>query len=240
MKGIVLAAGRGSRMGHMTSDQPKCMTELGGKTLFDWQRHAMGESGIQDIGVVCGYLRETFESFPVHRFCNERWAETNMVRSLMCADPWLSQDDCVVSYSDIIYEPDAVGDLLGATGDIVVAYHTGWRALWERRFDDPLSDAETFRVNEQGHLIEIGERAKSMDEIKGQYMGLIKFTPQGWANVYGQLKTYEADALDRLDMTSLLRHLMENDVTIDTVPLSGLWYEVDSESDFRLYQSDFI
>jgi L-glutamine-phosphate cytidylyltransferase len=239
MKGIILAAGRGSRMGAMTSSQPKCMTELGGKSLFSWQKDAMKECGIDNISVVCGYLGDTFEAYPIHRFTNPRWSETNMVRSLMCADSWLHSDTCLASYSDIIYEPDTVDSLLKTSGNIVVAYHTGWRALWERRFDEPLSDAETFRVDEQGILLEIGERANSLDEIQGQYMGLLKFTPAGWKQISALLENEGEEAVDRLDMTSLLRALIKQGVQIDTTPISGLWYEVDSESDYALYQNDF-
>ena len=239
MKGIILAAGRGSRMGVMTTSQPKCMTELGGKTLFSWQMDSMKENRIEEIAVVCGYLGDTFEKYPVHRFTNQRWSETNMVRSLMCAAPWLGSDTCIASYSDIIYEPATVESLMNTPGDIVVAYHTGWLALWERRFDDPLSDAETFRLDEQGRLLEIGARASSVEEIEGQYMGLLKFTPSGWGKISSLLEKWDAEGIDRLDMTSLLNHLIDKGVTIHTAPVSGLWYEVDSESDYALYKADF-
>ena len=61
MKGIILAAGRGSRMGDLTTNLPKCRTLLHGKELIQWQLDAMKAASINEISVVCGYLAETFE-----------------------------------------------------------------------------------------------------------------------------------------------------------------------------------
>ena len=46
MKGIILAAGRGSRMGVLTDERPKCLTVLAGRTLLEWQIEAMRKAGI--------------------------------------------------------------------------------------------------------------------------------------------------------------------------------------------------
>lgn len=239
MKAIILAAGRGSRMGGLTSDQPKCMTLLGGKPLVQWQLDALRDGGIDEVAIVRGYLAETF-SLPVHYFDNRRWAQTNMVLSLAQARPWLGETPCVVSYSDIVYGHNSVARLVAAEGDIVITYDPHWRQLWELRFDDPLKDAETFRIDAAGRLLEIGRRAASMDEIGGQYMGLLRFTPRGWQQVEDFLATLPAEQADRLDMTSLLQRLLERGVAVHTVAIGEPWYEVDSESDLRLYQEKFF
>ena len=59
MKAVILAAGRGSRMGGRTEAKPKCLSVLAGKTLLDWQLEALRAAGIGDIGIVRGYLGET-------------------------------------------------------------------------------------------------------------------------------------------------------------------------------------
>lgn len=239
MKGIILAAGRGSRMGALTSDQPKCMTVLGGKTLVQHQLESLAAGGASEQAIVRGYLAETFE-LPVTYFENPRWAETNMVASLACATPWLESDDCVVSYSDIVYGADSIRRLLAAEGDIVITYDPNWRELWELRFEAPLADAETFRLDTAGRLKEIGARAETMDDIEGQYMGLLRFSPRGWQTVAGLLAAMDAEACDRLDMTSLLQRLLNDGVVINTVAIAEPWYEVDSESDLRLYEEKFF
>lgn len=236
MRGVILAAGRGRRMGTLTDDRPKCFTVLEGRSLLDWQLAGLRGAGAGEVAVVTGYAAHVFEGIGDRRFHNPRWAETQMVRSLECAAPWLETGPTLVSYSDILYEPETASALASHPGDIVISYHPAWRRLWELRFADPLADAETFETGADGRLIAIGERASSMDQIRGQYMGLLKFTPAGWATVTALLGGLEPLVHDKVDMTSLLGRLLRAGVRIDTVPARGLWLEVDTESDFRLYE----
>ena len=106
-----------------------------------------------------------------------------MVTSLAAAAPWLEAGPVIVSYADIFYRRELVRNLTATAGDLVIAYDRQWRALWRRRFADPLADAETFRADASGRLAEIGSKTTSIDEIEGQYMGLLKFTPRAWADV---------------------------------------------------------
>ena len=237
MRGIVLAAGRGSRMGSATQDQPKCLTVLFGKPLLDWQLEALRGAGIQDVAVVRGYRGALLTRPGIHAFENPRWADTNMVASLACANAWLASDACVVSYSDIAYPASVARLLAEANGDIAITYSLGWRQLWEARFDDPLADAETFRVDPSGRLLEIGARPNTLDEVQGQYMGLLRFTPRGWVHVQEVVASLSPLARDRLDMTTLLGHLLRRDREIVAIPTAESWYEVDSQSDLDLYQS---
>lgn len=238
MRAIILAAGRGERMGSLTQDRPKCLIELAGKPLLDWQCAAIAEAGIANIAVVCGYMGHVIrEHRAVETFENPRWTQTNMLASLACAAAWLRAEPCVVSYADIVYPADTVRRLVDTPGDLVITYDLDWLDLWSLRFDEPLEDAETFRVDGRGMLTEIGGRARTVDEIAGQYMGLLKFTPAGWAKVEAHLSGVSAADYDRLDMTALLRRLIQAGVTINTVAVRGRWYEVDSVRDLTLYQT---
>ena len=237
MRGIILAAGRGSRMGTLTDRRPKCLTPLAGKPLLQWQLDALRESGIGEVAVVRGYMADKLESPDYAVFDNVRWAETNMVMSLACAEPWLSSVPCVVSYSDIVYHPDVVRALATARGDLAISYDRLWHRLWSERFDEPLSDAETFRVGQDGTLEEIGDRPRTLDEVQGQYMGLLKLTPTGWGQVRALLGRTPLAEGDALDVTALLRRLLAEGKEIATVPVDGRWCEVDSESDLRMYES---
>jgi choline kinase len=108
--------------------------------------------------------------------------------------------------------------------------------LWTRRFADPLSDAETFRTDAGGNLIEIGRRATRIEEVEGQYMGLLKFTPEAWRAVEAVLAAMDAKARDAMDMTTLLRALLESGFPIKTVGITGQWGEIDNSSDLELYE----
>lgn len=236
MRAVILAAGRGSRMGALAGDRPKCLVELARKPLIRRQIAALRGGGISSIGIVRGYLGNMINIEDATYFENPRWAETNMVMSLASAATWLRSDTVVISYADIFFGSDVVRDLAASSGDLVVAYDRGWRSLWTRRFDDPLSDAETFRTDATGNLIEIGRRTTQIDDIEGQYMGLLKFTPEAWRAVEAVLVAVEAKTRDRMDMTTLLRALLDTGFLIKTVGIAGQWGEIDSSSDLELYE----
>jgi choline kinase len=237
MRAVILAAGRGSRMGALAEGRPKCLVEFAHKPLIGRQMAALRRGGVSDIGIVRGYLGHMIDFPEVSYFENPRWAETNMVMSLVAAAPWLQADPVVISYADIFYRHDIVRDLIAAPGDLVVAYDRNWRNLWTRRFADPLSDAETFRTDARGQLLDIGKRATRIEDIEGQYMGLLKFTPRAWGKVETVLAGADAATRGRMDMTMLLRALLDSGFPISTVGMAGQWGEVDSASDLELYEN---
>lgn len=237
MKAIILAAGRGSRMKDLTEECPKCLVELHGKPLLEWQLEALREAGIDEIGIVTGYKRELLSGRGLVEFHNSRWAETNMVSSLACAQSWLQAEPCIVSYSDIFYEPFAVKSLMASEYSLAVTYDPNWLKLWEKRFGDPLLDAETFHLNTDGTLAEIGNKPKSVAEVQGQYMGLLRFTPEGWSEVLRIRKSLPSLVCDRMHMTGTLQKVIdEGRVCIQAIPYELAWGEVDSAEDLATYR----
>lgn len=238
--GILLAAGRGSRMKDLTKDRPKCLVELAGQTLLHWQLKALDKAGIERLLVLRGHAAECIQG-DFETAENSRWADTNMVSSLLCADGFARDffsrggERIVVSYSDIVYHPDHVHKLLTCDTGIALTFDTAWEPLWRLRFGDPLLDAETFR-QENGLLQEIGSPPQSLAEIQGQYMGLLSFNYSGWQTIteYGMAL---GDELDTTDMTSLLHILLEKSIPIGSVPVAGKWCEIDSSTDLLRYET---
>jgi len=238
MRAVILAAGRGSRMGHLCEGRPKCLVELEGQPLIARQIAALRRGGVDEIGVVRGYRAETIDFPSLTYFANERWAETNMVMSLAAAAVWLRAGPVIVGYGDIFYRSELVRGLADAAGQLVITYDRDWRRLWTRRFTDPLADAETFRINAAGQLLEIGGKTTRIEDIEGQYMGLFKFTPRAWNAVEALLSTLDAVVRDRLDVTGLLRRLLAaKTVPIGTFGTDGQWGEIDNPEDVALYRN---
>ena len=239
LKAIILAAGRGSRMKEKTEILPKCLTELFGKTLLEMQIKSLQNSGVEEIGIVTGYKAEEItKRFPTLKyFHNDAWLETNMVSSLLKANEWLESDSCIVSYSDIVYTSKAVEILKNVSAEISITYYTKFLKLWEQRFENPLEDLETFKIDDNLNLIEIGQKTKHLEDIQGQYMGLLKFSPNGWEKIKNTMKKNLPRPIEKMDMTSLLNHALSNDVKIKTIPYEDLWLEVDNQKDLQLYES---
>ena len=226
---IILAAGRGSRLGPNTEAQPKCLVEFGERPLIQWQCNALRLSGIGRIVVVTGYRHDMLSSYGDARVHNPDWDRTNMVASLLCAAHTVT-GPTIVSYSDIVYEPRIIEALTNDTHALSVAFDPDWLAQWRERFDEPLSDAETFRCANDGRICEIGRRAETLREIEGQYMGLIRITPESLE----QMRTAaERLANPKLDMTSLLRTMIDGGYPVFGVSAPGMWWEIDRPRDLE-------
>jgi len=234
-----LAAGRGSRMSGLTEEKPKCLVEIAGKPLLYWQLAALRDAGIRELAVVCGYRAEMIEALSGRApaaftaLLNPRWSETNMLSTLFCAAEWAGGEECIISYSDIVYPAGHVTALSGAPQALSITYDTLWEELWRIRQEDPLDDAETFRAHD-GVLEEIGGKPHSLEQVRGQYMGLIKITPEGW-RIIDREKEILGEQINKTDMTSFIRRLLANKMPVGAVPVAGRWCEVDNAEDLDAY-----
>ena len=242
---LFLVAGRGSRLAPLTDDQPKSLIPFLGKPLLDRQLDTLRHVGLVEFNLVCGYRSERFVAYGFPQWSNARWRKTNMVYSLLCARRFLEECDAlIVAYGDIVYEPKVVETLLGTPGDAVVAIDRNWRALWELRSENPLDDAETLRVNDLGHIVDIGRKPGGYDEIEAQYIGLIKFSRAGLerlVQVYDAPETADNPWTDgrgreQAHMTDLLRGVSASSMPLTAAPFDGGWLEVDTLDDLQRYE----
>lgn len=223
-------------MGDSTSERPKCLSALAGRTLLNWQLAALASAGITSVTVIRGYRSDLLVSPEYAALDNADWARTNMVATLRCGAALLRRAPCVIAYGDIVYRPDHVRAVAADDHDIVIAYDVLWASLWSARFENPLADAETFS-EAGGWLTAIGDKTASTNDIHGQYLGLLKVSPEGWARIEAFVSGLSGEDQARIDVTSLLRGLLSTGVRVRCVPVHGGWCEVDSESDVRLYES---
>ena len=240
MKAIILAAGRGSRMGEGTANLPKCMMKLWGKTLLEHCLDSLIKAGFlpDGIGIVTGFKNEMIQIKNVKYFHNEDWEKTNMFISLTKAANWLRSEPCIISYSDIVFSPKAIEKLKESTGEISITYYTEYWQLWSKRFDDPLNDLETFKLQNR-KLLEIGKKPNSREEIQGQYMGLLKFTPSGWKKIEQAITLPMPKPVEKLDMTTLLMHLITLNHEVEAIETSEQWFECDNQNDIDVYEKYF-
>jgi choline kinase len=231
MKAIILAAGRGSRLKGFTEEQPKCLNRVGGRTLIDRQLESLRGGGVNEVVIVAGYRSEMLVPFASRLVVNAEWADTNMVMSLLCARKEF-HEPVVVSYSDILYGPSVVQSLVRDGRDAVVAYDLEWRPLWELRSETPLADTESFRITADGRILDIGRKVASLDEPQGQYMGIMRFSPAAltWITDYADANP---TAVRKMDMTTLIRTLIEAGKPFHGAPVRGGWFEVDTTRDLE-------
>ena len=232
---VILAAGRGSRMGAASASRPKCLTPIAGKTLLEWTLAGLSANGIRNVLVVTGWQHHQLAPFPVETQLNTRWSETNMVRSLLSAEAHLSHQSTLILYGDGAYSSRSVQSALrGPNRDIVVPVDLQWESLWRRRFIDPLVDAETLAFSAD-RITAIGQRPERIEQIQGQFMGMLRSTPRGWQRILRWLQNFENQhgphSVDRLDMTGLLARMLNDGEPIYWTGVHGGWVEIDSSAD---------
>mgnify|MGYP000923928109 CR=1 FL=1 len=246
MNVIVLAAGRGSRLHPYTAECPKCLTELGDQTLIGRQLSTLRGAGIENITIVTGYRAEMLAQPNTAQIHNPDWATTNMVESLFAAES-IFGDDLIVSYSDIIYEPKVIESLIQNDADISVVIDRQWRSYWEHRFSDPLSDAESLRMNDAGHIIDIGQKVENIELIEAQYIGLMRFKRAGIKALrdtraslqHIQRPWMKKRPIEQAYMTDLLMELISRGHEISAVPIESGWLEIDTVDDFEKASKGF-
>ena len=244
MKGIILAAGLGSRLSKYTKDCPKGLLPFLGKSLLDHQLGIMRELGINDVTIIKGYMADKINIPEVNYYTNYKFKETNMVESLFCAIEIL-EGPCIITYSDVIYEKALLQTALSSKKEIGVVVDDDFEDYWKERLgSEYLSDSESL-VIENDIITDIGNKSPSLEEINGRYVGIIKLSSAG-SEIFK--KTYElysnSSELNKLGnrvfnkwhMTDFLQSIIDKKISVNPIIVSRGWLEFDTDEDYETYQ----
>lgn len=235
----LLVAGEGSRLRPYTLNCPKCLVQVDGVSLLQRQLSVLrGNSSIGEICLVGGYKASMLHGFGSNLIINHRYYETNMLYSLFCAQEKLA-GNVLIAYGDIVYSPSILSSLLNSDAAIAVSVDQNWYSYWSQRHADPLSDAETLKLRSDFSISEIGKKASSLDEINGQYMGLIKLSEEGcriFHSVFAELRSRFKPNLQEFEnfyLTDFLQAIIDAGHCVKAIPIEDDWVEVDTVLDLH-------
>lgn len=124
MKALILNSGMGTRMGSLTSEQPKCLTEVGpDETILSRQLKLLQRVGITEVLMTTGFLNDVLEDY-CHALnlelnytfaLNEQYATTNYIYSIYLARSQLQNTDILMLHGDLVFERRVVEQLLEKT-----------------------------------------------------------------------------------------------------------------------------
>jgi L-glutamine-phosphate cytidylyltransferase len=249
MRGIILAAGQGTRLGVLTEDIPKCLVPFRGRSILERAVESLRTAGVTDLAVVTGWQAEKIRALGLPTRFNPDFATTNMVASLFCAEDLMDGDDVLVVYGDTVFKPDLVEALARTEAPFALAVNTRWRELWELRMADPLSDVETLKLDAGGNIVELGKKPRSYADVQGQFTGLIRIAHHALPRVrtfYRRLdvsRRYDGKDFRNMFMTSFLQEVIDHLMPVKAVLVSGGWLEIDSIADLEAYErlpADFL
>jgi choline kinase len=235
MRGVILAAGKGSRLNGTAGESPKCLVELGGISLIDRQIRVLREAGIDDIVVVVGCQAERVRRACGHDITyieNIRYAQTNSLYSLWLARPLL-YEGFVVLNCDVLFHPALLNDLL-------TSRHENALLLGYREASQPPYGDEEMKVRvRSGRVVDM---SKSMDpaEADGENLGIVKFGARGAAALVGIMDELIARGGLR-DWAPRAFAQFAQHHALHAIGTRGLpWIEIDFPEDYQRARHDVL
>jgi choline kinase len=229
---ILLAAGRGSRLGEMTSELPKALNLYKNKPILDYilKNIELSENIFSKLVIVGGYKVDMFSRFDCDLIENSQWQNSGPLFSLSLAQKYLESDQCIVSYTDIIYDVKYWDSIYRLNEEIVVPSNQNFLNSWKSRSVNIEDDLETFKI-EDGYISEIGQRIENIEEVKGQFAGIVKFTPSGWSRFS---KVVCNGDYRKKDITNALNEYVNAGGKIRVHNVDAYWQEFDNPQDFEI------
>ncbi len=228
MKAIILAAGQGSRLGHLVDDRPKCLIDFAGRSLLDRQLDTLAAAGVGEAVVVTGFRDDQIEAAiaarsggpAVRTLFNPFYKVADNTGSLFMARAELA-GDCLVWNGDTL-----VSHALMAK---VVANATPGICVTIDRKDD-YDDDDMKVVEADGRLTAIGKRVAG--GVNAESIGLLAFRAGGAerfrAAIEQAMRTAEGTTIWYLRVI----HRLAQDSDVAVLDISGEeWGEVDFPAD---------
>lgn len=250
MKALILNSGMGSRMGTLTSEHPKCMTEISSReTILSRQLRLIADVGIKEVvmttglfdGVLVNYCRNldlplefTFVKNPVYK-------DTNYIYSIYCARDYLD-DDIILMHGDLVFEPEVL--------DMVVESEASCMTVSSTL---PLPEKDFKAVVRDGNVMKVGiEFFNEAMEAQALYK-LLKDDWRVWLNKIiefcknGNTKVYAENALNELNGAANIKAMdvqnllcAEIDNQDDLAVVSAKLREVESRTVYMCFSTDII
>ncbi|MEP6666527.1 MAG: phosphocholine cytidylyltransferase family protein, partial [Nocardioidaceae bacterium] len=220
VQAIILAAGKGKRLRDRRG-RPKCLREVGGKSLVQHQLHALAWAGIKDVTIVVGYQQEKVRrsvGSAARYVVNHDFAITNSMYSFLLARPHV-REDVVVLNSDVFFHPRLLGRLLDA-GDDALLYDA-----------DSGDDSEHMKIRlERDRLVEMSKEMPAK-HVAGENVGILRLSGETTAGVFAAARSLVEAGHPRAWLAMAINQVTAN-CDIRCVDVAGTpWVEVDFPED---------
>lgn len=248
-RAILIAAGRGKRLGPHTEEIPKCMVQVGAKPILGWVWSALSAVGVDELIVIRGYRGDVLETFvrslvPKVTFVdNPEWQTNNVLLSMGCARKYFDQPT-YVTYSDIIFTPAVARAAAASSSEIGLVIDREFRTIYDGRTEHPLEEGEVSDLMPDGSVARVGKKALPPPEAIGEYIGLARLGERGVATVANTLDQLTVQFAGREHepfmraatyrnayQTDLWQTLIDGGIRIDPVFIEGQWREIDTGQD---------
>jgi NDP-sugar pyrophosphorylase family protein len=219
---VVLAAGRGTRLGALAADTPKPLLEIGGRPLLFRTLEGLAAAGIERAVIVVGHLRErvleALAASPVPgltvQFVTQERLE-GTARAVALARPLLAPGPFLATWGDIFVEPQNYPRLLAAAPP-------GGGAILVNPVDDPWAGAavyidDAFRVTRIVEKPPPGTSATSWNNAGPAVL-------DDW--VWSRVERLEPSPRGEYELPRALAAAVDEGVEHRAVPVEGPWFDI--------------
>lgn len=250
MKVLILNSGMGSRMGVLTSEHPKCMTELSSReTILSRQLKQIAEAGLEEVIITTGYYDGVLVNYcnslelPLHiTFVkNPIYDQTNYIYSIYCAKDYLD-DDVILLHGDLVFENEVFDRVLAFPGSCMTISST--LPLPEKDFKARVVEGKVLQVG-----VDIFNEAMAAQAFyklqKTDWMiwlnKIVELCESNQRNVYAEDALNDlrgAASISALDVQNLLCSEIDNPE--DLAVVSARLREVKDRTVYMCFSTDII
>ena len=230
MQAIILAAGEAKRLRPLTESTPKCLLELDGKAIIEYQIDNLIKAGVAEAVVVTGFMADKLEehllaTYPEYRFTFVRskdYSKTYPAHGL-----WLAKDHLTETFlylnADVVFHPEILKR-------VIESEHKSVTAIQKTAWDE--EEVNVVLGKDSSSIVEIGKYvSKSLSD--GEFIGVTKIDEQFGKQLIKvlddfvkkkELKKFAADAIN----LAIQRGSIMNALDVTDLPA----IEVDTQEDF--------
>ena len=233
---VVLAAGRGTRLGTRGDGRPKCLTDVGGKPLLFHSLAALGEAGVEKTWIITGHRADQLRSavgdslsgMDIRYASNPDYRTSGSLGSLLVASRVVERRSTLLLESDLLYDPRflAVAQTDCADDTLLVA-------------DVSHSGDEVFvTADETGALRFLGKAASASTRQQscGEFAGITRLSPAFLERFARGAQRWRAAGRQDAHYEELILELGAGSFQVRACP--GLaWGELDTEADLVRLQN---
>lgn len=250
MKALILNSGLGHRMGVLTSEHPKCMTEISAReTILSRQLRLLSRAGVSEVVMTTGYFDSVLVNYtkeldyPVHiTFVNNPdYADTNYIYSIYCARDYLD-DDIILMHGDVVFEGSVLDDIITSETSCMKVSSTA--ALPDKDFKAVVKDGKVKAVGVE--FFDSAMEAQALYKLnkadwKMWLDKIVEYCEAGNTGVYAENALNEVTdkcAIEALDVRERL--CTEIDTPEDLAVVKAKLSEIENRRVYMCFSTDML
>jgi UDP-N-acetylglucosamine diphosphorylase / glucose-1-phosphate thymidylyltransferase / UDP-N-acetylgalactosamine diphosphorylase / glucosamine-1-phosphate N-acetyltransferase / galactosamine-1-phosphate N-acetyltransferase len=225
-RAVILAAGKGTRMGNITRETPKPLLPIQGKPMLEHILERLARAGIERFLIVTGFQHELIEQyfqnwrlpieFRMQDPVNGTGSAARLARDFANAQPFL------LSYADILCDAAEYA----RCAEVLRQNPSAAAVVAVKEVEDPWQGAAVYE--QDGRIRRILEKPpKGTSKTHWNSAGFYTFRPV----LFDYLERLQPSTRNEYELTSALEAMLEDDAELRISPIQGEWRDVGRPED---------